>query len=178
MIDPIHSNDSNMPLLSAEARAELRTLYDDLDAEVAKLGPICQLSGRCCHFEEYGHTLFLSNAEVQFLLEVAPEPSRALDQGKTCPWQNASGHCTAREGRPIGCRVYYCDPHYERRAHDISERFIAQLKELSDRHGLAWNYAPLHRHLNLNASYLTLLQASNTLEPFDACTGPAMHLGR
>jgi Fe-S-cluster containining protein len=157
MIHPIHSNDENIPFLSAEAKAELRVLYDKLDAEVAGLGPVCQLSGRCCRFEEYGHTLFVSSSEVQFLLEVAPEPSRELDQGKTCPWQNANGHCTARDGRPIGCRVYYCDPTYERSAHDLSERYIAQLKELSNRHGLAWNYAPLHRHLNPNGSRLTLL---------------------
>jgi hypothetical protein len=152
MIDPIHSNDVTMPLLSAEVKGELRTLYDKLDAEVAQLGPICQLSGRCCRFEEYGHTLFVSNSEVRFLLEVAPAPLRALDQGKTCPWQNTSGHCTARDGRPIGCRVYYCDPTFERSAHDLSERYIAQLKELTNRHGLAWNYAPLHRHLSPDVS--------------------------
>ena len=167
MINALDSDDVNLRLLSAEAKAELRTLYDKLDAEVAELGPICQLSGRCCRFEEYGHTLFVSSCEVQFLVEVAPEPSRALDQGKTCPWQNTSGHCTAREGRPIGCRVYYCDPTYERSAHDLSERYIAHLKALTDRHGLAWNYAPLHRQLKSNLkmqiekppddSFLTLL---------------------
>jgi hypothetical protein len=148
MTNPIRGNDANVQLLSAEAKAEVRNLYDRLDAEVAKLGPICALSGRCCRFEEYGHTLFVSNFEVQFLLEVATEPSRPLDDGKTCPWQNESGHCTARAGRPLGCRVYYCDPNYEQSAHDLSERYIRQLKELSDRHGLRWNYAPLHHHLN------------------------------
>jgi hypothetical protein len=157
MIDPIHSNSATTTLLSAEAKAELRTLYDRLDAEVARLGPICQLSGRCCRFEEYGHTLFVSNCEVHYLLEVAPEPSRTLDQGKTCPWQNMSGHCTARDGRPVGCRVYYCDPTYEPSAHELSERYIAELKELTNRHGLAWNYAPLHRHLSPDGSFLTLL---------------------
>jgi hypothetical protein len=30
----------------------------------------------------------------------------------------------------------------------MSERFIAELKQLVDRHGLAWNYAPLHQHLS------------------------------
>jgi len=157
MIDPIRNNDVNMPPLSDDAKAELRVLYNELDAEVAERGAICRLSGRCCRFEEYGHTLFVSNAEVQFLVELAPEPSRALDHGKTCPWQNSSGHCTARGGRPIGCRVYYCDPTHERSAHDLSERYIGQLKELTRRHGLAWNYAPLHRHLSSYGSFLTLL---------------------
>jgi hypothetical protein len=157
MTDPLDHNDMKIPSLSAGAKAELRVLYDKLDAEVASLGPVCQLSGRCCRFEEYGHTLFVSNAEAQFLLEVAPERSRALDEGKTCPWQNTSGHCTARAGRPIGCRVYYCDPNHEQSAHGLSERYIARLKELSNRHGLEWNYAPLHHHLNPDGSFLTLL---------------------
>ena len=129
------------------ADAELRALYEELDAEVAQLGPVCQLSGRCCRFKEYGHTLFVSTAEVQLLLESAPEPRRPLDQGETCPWQDAHGHCTARDCRPLGCRVYYCDPSYERFAYDLSERYIARLKALTDKHGLPWNYAPLHRHL-------------------------------
>jgi hypothetical protein len=133
--------------LDPAARAELRALYAQLDAEVDKIGPVCRLSGRCCRFREYGHTLFVSTPEVQFLLESAPEPQRPLDRGETCPWQDSLGRCTARDCRPLGCRVYYCDPSYEQAAHELSERFIAGLKRLADRHGLPWNYAPLHCHL-------------------------------
>jgi hypothetical protein len=126
---------------------ELRDLYDQLDAEVGRLGPVCQLSGRCCRFREYGHTLFVSAVEVEFLLRGAPAPTGPLDGGETCPWQDARGHCSAREARPLGCRVYYCDPAYSPAAPELSERFISRLKGLSDRHGLRWDYAPLHRHL-------------------------------
>ena len=66
----------NVPRLDRPARSELRALYEQLDAEVAALGPVCQLSGRCCRFKEYGHTLFVSIPEVQFLLGNAPEPQR------------------------------------------------------------------------------------------------------
>src|SRR5262249_3331512 len=44
----------------APYRADLRALYQALDAEVSRLGPVCRLSGRCCRFQEYGHTLFVS----------------------------------------------------------------------------------------------------------------------
>jgi len=127
---------------------ELRALYDQLDAEVSRLGPVCQLSGRCCRFGEYGHTLFVSALEVEFLLSGAPEASRPLDRGEMCPWQDAQGRCTARGARPLGCRVYYCDPGYQAEGLELSERFIARLKHLADRHGQPWNYAPLHRHLH------------------------------
>jgi hypothetical protein len=148
----------NQPLLDPHVGAILRALYAQVDAEVARLGPICQLSGRCCRFKEYGHTLFVSSVEARLLMQQAPEPVRPVDDGETCPWQDSRGHCTARECRPLGCRVYYCDPAYEPSSHGISERFIAKLKELTNESGLPWNYAPLHRHLQEECdSSLTLL---------------------
>jgi hypothetical protein len=128
--------------------AELRVLYAELDAAVARLAPACAISGRCCRFREYGHTLFLSHTEAEYLVSEAPQPARALDDGETCPWQDDRGRCTAREARPLGCRVYFCDPAFEGAAPVLSERFIARLKGMADRHGLPWDYAPLHRHLH------------------------------
>jgi Fe-S-cluster containining protein len=132
----------------SEAHTELRALYDQLDAEVARLGPVCQLSGRCCRFQEYGHTLFVSSLEVEFLLSHAPEPKRPLDQGQTCPWQDAENRCVARGARPLGCRVYFCDPGYQGAGEELSEQSIARLKRLTEAHNLPWNYAPIHRHLH------------------------------
>lgn len=127
---------------------ELRAIYAALDSEVVRLAPVCQVSGRCCRFREYGHTLFLSEPEVDYLLSEAPAPIRDLDDGETCPWQDSGGRCTAREARPLGCRVYFCDPTYQDAASRLSEHFIARLRDLAIRHGLNWNYAPLHRHLH------------------------------
>ena len=136
------------PLAPDRFRAELQRLYAELDAHVARIGPVCALSGRCCRFAEYGHTLFLSAPEAALLLADAPPPARPLDDGATCPWQDARGHCTAREARPLGCRVYYCDPSYQDDAQDLSELYISRLKRLAVTNGLPWDYAPLHRHLH------------------------------
>ncbi len=116
---------------------------------MARLGPVCLASGRCCRFREYGHTLFLSQPEMDYLLAQAPAPARPLDDGETCPWQNATGHCTARQGRPLGCRIYHCDPAFQEVAPVLSEQFIGRLKTLVQRHALPWNYAPLHGHLQI-----------------------------
>lgn len=128
-------------------RAPLLAIYEDLDAAIAGLAPVCRLSGRCCRFEEYGHTLFVSAPEAALLLTDAPVPSRPLDGGATCPWQDQGGRCTAREARPLGCRVYFCDPAYEPRAFDLSEAYLGRLKRLVQAMELPWNYAPLHHHL-------------------------------
>lgn len=129
-------------------RESLRVLYAELDADVASHAPVCLLSGRCCRFAEYDHTLFLSEAEAALLLADAPPPSRPLDDGATCPWQDLQGRCTAREARPLGCRVYFCEDRYQDHAHALSETYIGRLKRLAETLGLPWNYAPLHRHLH------------------------------
>ena len=128
---------------------EIHAIYRELDQEIAQLAPRCEVSGRCCRFAEYGHTLFVSEAEFALLLSEAPPPTRRVDDGETCPWQDLKGRCTARAARPLGCRVYFCDPTYEAHAPEITERFLGRLKRLIERFGLNWNYAPLHRHIQL-----------------------------
>ena len=139
--------DAPNPEAEEAIRAELRSIYADLDAVIAARAPICVLSGRCCRFEEYGHTLFLSQPEADLLVAEAPPPARPLDDGATCPWQDAAGRCTARDARPIGCRVYFCDESYGDDARTFSEMFIGRLKRRVEALGLAWNYARLHVHL-------------------------------
>ncbi len=131
----------------AALRESLRVVYRDLAEDVARAGPVCQLSGRCCRFAEYDHTLFLSGPEAEILLADAPPPTRSLDDGLTCPWQDARNHCTAREARPLGCRVYYCEQSYQDRSHELSEIYLARLRSIAETFDHPWTYAPLHWHL-------------------------------
>src|SRR5262245_33226848 len=132
--------------MSAELRRRVLELYAEADREVAAAGPVCVASGRCCRFKEYGHVLFLSSVEAEVLLHAAP----AYDQPVSadfCPFQKEK-LCTAREPRPLGCRVYYCDPAYQVTCSGIMEKYTRRLKELCDAEGIAWRYAPLHHFLN------------------------------
>jgi hypothetical protein len=147
MTDRAPQADAPAPTRAGELPTELQALYRELDLAIARLSPVCVLSGRCCRFQEYGHTLFLSAVEAEFLVDRAPAARRPLDRGESCPWQDDRGHCTARDARPLGCRVYYCDPAYLPAATDLSEQFISRLKQLSVRHDRSWDYAPLHTHL-------------------------------
>ena len=123
----------------------LLALYEDLDGDVAQAAPVCELSGRCCRFKEYGHTLFISRPEAELLLQQGlPENAVVNDAG--CPYQ-INGLCSARERRPLGCRVYYCDPKYAGAGEALSERYIGRLKELHDATGTPWEYRPLHHFL-------------------------------
>jgi hypothetical protein len=132
--------------MSDELRRQVLELYREVDADVAAAGPVCVASGRCCRFKEYGHTLFISNLEADVLLAAAPPYDRPVS-ADCCPFQKGN-LCTAREPRPLGCRVYYCDPTYQDTGTRISEEYLRRLKRLADEHGVEWHYAPLHHFLN------------------------------
>lgn len=129
---------------TASIRDGLLDLYASVDRDVAAAAPVCNLSGRCCRFKEYGHTLFISRPEAGLLLE-QPPPTSDVDEN-TCPYQ-VHGLCTARERRPLGCRVYFCDPNYVGVGEAISERHVSALKRLHEQTGLSWEYRPLHEFL-------------------------------
>src|SRR5262245_23903506 len=96
-----------------QVRAQVLNIYAAVDAAVAAAGPRCDASGRCCRFKDYGHTLFISQFEAEILLENAPPFAQPVDEAG-CPFQ-VDGLCTVRETRPLGCRIYFCDPNYQDR---------------------------------------------------------------
>jgi Fe-S-cluster containining protein len=132
--------------MGQELRRKVLELYQEVDAAVARAGPVCVASGRCCRFKEWGHVLYLSNLEAEVLLADAP-PYAPPVSADYCPFQK-DRLCTAREARPLGCRIYYCDPAYQQTGNALMEDALGRLKQLAAEHGLAWRYAPLHAYLN------------------------------
>src|SRR3989442_8012035 len=128
--------------MSANLRHQVLALYKEVDQAVAAAGPVCIASSRCCRFKEYGHTLFLSNLEAEVLLASAP-PYQTPVSTDFCPFQK-DNLCTAREPRPLGCRIYYCDPAYQETGQRLSEEYLGRLKRLAEEAALPWHYAPLH----------------------------------
>src|SRR5215472_7436396 len=132
--------------MSEALRRQVLELYAEVDRQVAAAGPVCVASGRCCRFKEYGHTLFLSNLEADVLLAAAPDFEQPVSPD-FCPFQKGN-LCTAREPRPLGCRIYFCDPAYQETGQRISEEGLRKLKTLAQEYRVDWRYAPLHVFLN------------------------------
>jgi hypothetical protein len=133
--------------MNHEVAERLEAIYAAADAAVAAAGPRCDASGRCCRFREYGHTLFVSQIEADYLLQHAPHFDGPVTDA-ACPYQ-VENLCTAREWRPLGCRVYFCDPSYQETGGEISERGVRALKALADEFDLGWKYAPLHAYFGV-----------------------------
>ncbi len=93
------------------------SLMRELEADAAELlrahRPVCLASGRCCRFEEHGHSMWLTGLEVAWTLSQLPTAptadaiATATRQG-TCPFLVA-GQCGIHLARPLGCRAYFCD---------------------------------------------------------------------
>jgi Fe-S-cluster containining protein len=137
-------------MLPESVRGQVLQLYREVDEAIATGGPVCAASGRCCRFKEYGHVLFLSSLEADVLLSEAP-PWEPPTTAEFCPFQKGN-LCTARRTRPLGCRIYYCDPSYQEHGQRLSEDFLRRLKKLAQEHDLEWRYAPLHTFLAESAA--------------------------
>ena len=120
------------------AASELAGLYARLDAELEARRPRCDLSGRCCDFPTSGHRLYATDLETAHAVAAAGGAAPAAASG-SCPW-HVDGLCRNRAGRPLGCRVYFCDPGWAAEMPDVYERYHAELRALHDRHGLPYRY--------------------------------------
>lgn len=143
-------------------------VYAALAEEVARRRPVCDASGRCCRFEEYGHRLYVTTAELAAfvngmsqlsvvsgpLLDESrrPLPVLTTDHGQLttdntgCPFQ-AGRLCGAHAIRPFGCRIFYCDPAAEDWQAEAYERFHAELKAIHDRFEIPYFYVEWRRAL-------------------------------
>ena len=124
---------------------ELARLYRDLDAETERLGWTCRGCGDCCRFALHGSCLFCSEVEAEFLAAGADVPMVVTDE--VCAFLE-DGRCTRRDRRALGCRTYFCETPAGPEPAAILEHWVTRLKALHTRFGVAWNYAPLSRHLN------------------------------
>jgi Fe-S-cluster containining protein len=91
--------------LDIRVRNILASLYEELERETARRGWECSACGACCRFREYGHELWLTDAELAFLVGGTGR-RRARGDG-ACPYLDGDA-CAARECRALGCRAFFC----------------------------------------------------------------------
>jgi Fe-S-cluster containining protein len=133
--------------------AELEGVYGYVGAHVESRGPSCWASGRCCSFEKSGHLLYTTGLETAYTVSRvrATSPSHRLTVSRShpgCPFQSAN-LCGVHAVRPLGCRVYFCDRSAQEWQRELSERAIAQVRAVHDRHGIEYRYGEWRSMLGL-----------------------------
>jgi len=138
--------------------AALREIFDRVDAAVAERQPICEQSGRCCRFDQFGHLLYVTGLETAWTLRHAKLPSDrkasaanvslpvlpASDRSHpfhwdACPFQ-VDGLCSIHTIRPTGCRIFFCDPTAETWQRDLYESTLRDLRTLHERFAIDYRY--------------------------------------
>jgi len=105
----------------------MRKFFDAADKDIAGRGALCTNRGACCRFGEFGHRLYVTTLEVVYFLAQHPSPLPVTED--VCP-HAIDGMCHARVGRPLGCRVFYCDPQAQDWQGPMTEEMLAQLREM------------------------------------------------
>jgi len=143
-------------VLAASERPEVREAVGRVYANLAKAiearRPICQTSGRCCRFEEFGHRLYVTTLELakvvhdldQIEKEQAPSispkslpvltahnPQPTTHNERGCRFQ-VDGLCSIHAIRPFGCRIFFCDATSTQWQHDQYEQHHAELRGLHE----------------------------------------------
>ncbi|HDY66100.1 MAG TPA: hypothetical protein ENH84_07720 [Phycisphaerae bacterium] len=118
---------------------ELREILTDADDAVGTYGPICRECGKCCDFAKKDHRLFVSTGELALLTIITPP---CAPSPLHCPYQLALT-CTARQFRPLGCRIYYCKRAANALFNDIYERFHRRILSAHPRCGVPYYYTEL-----------------------------------
>ncbi len=139
-------------LLEAAGRPEvvaaMQAFYAQADRRIAVQSATCWNRGACCRFGGFDHRLYVTALEVCHYLATGDAPPRVT--ADACPHAHA-GACHARRRRPLGCRIFYCDPNAHHWQGPISEELLARLRTLHTELGVRYFYA----------DWLTVLRALN-----------------
>lgn len=136
-----------------EIHAAVQDLYRCVQSQIDLRRPICQTSGRCCRFDEFGHRLYVTTAEMGTFLhelnsrEVPLAESRkdylaaikSLHVLTSCPYQ-IDGLCSVHSIRPFGCRIFFCDATATDWQREQYEIFHAQIKQIHERFEIPYFY--------------------------------------
>ncbi|MCX7934703.1 MAG: hypothetical protein N3A66_05530 [Planctomycetota bacterium] len=124
----------------------LQALFAQIEDEISRLGLVCEQCGRCCCFAEMEHILFATALEIDYLVQVAGELRFTAEN--RCPYQEGK-RCTARQGRTLGCRLYFCRCSAEQSARlaEIATHGHARLRAIHEETGTPYDYAPFRNHL-------------------------------
>jgi Fe-S-cluster containining protein len=152
---------------AASARPEVAVavadVYHRVQAEIDQRRPRCDISGRCCRFESYGHRLFVTTAELAaFHQQLRPDMTLAIRDwdGTGCPFQIA-GRCGVHAIRPFGCRIFFCDPSSTQWQQDQYEQFHADLQQIHERLQVPYFYVEWREAIRAMQWEITPIQQAN-----------------
>ncbi len=131
--------------LDVNLYSELGRIYQLLEKELTQLNPGCSQCGTCCDFSTFDHILYASSIEINYITRNVEVPDFNVADN-VCPFLK-DNQCSIRDFRTLGCRVFYCNPHYREVLCDMYEKYYHMIKELSSKYNVQWGYLPFLNYL-------------------------------
>lgn len=131
--------------LDVNLYSELGRIYQLLEKELTQLNPGCNQCGTCCNFSTFDHVLYASSVEVNFIMRNVEVPDFNVADN-VCPFLK-DNQCSIRDFRTLGCRVFYCNPHYKEVLNDVYEKYYQKIKDLREKYTIQWRYLPFLNQL-------------------------------
>lgn len=129
-------------LLEAARRPEvveaMGAFYEQLDARITKKEATCWNKGQCCRFGRFEHRLYVTALEVCYYLAKGAPPPAVTDDA--CPHAH-QGRCHARDRRPLGCRIFYCDTRAQQWQGPLTEDQLTRLRAMHHELDVPYFYA-------------------------------------
>ncbi len=129
-------------LLEAARRPEvveaMRAFYEQVDRRIGEKEATCLNKGECCRFGRFGHRLYVTALEVCYYLAKGVAPPIVTDDA--CPHAH-QGRCHARDRRPLGCRIFYCDTRAQQWQGPLTEDQLTRLRALHHELDVPYFYA-------------------------------------
>ena len=122
-----------------ESVAEIYRWLDVRIEEQVKLADKCEVCGRCCDFDAFGHRLFVTTPELMYL-SAKYKVIKPMTTGR-CPWQE-DNKCTIYDCRFASCRIFCCkgDSEFQGR---LTEETLGKLKSICVKFGIGYRYMDL-----------------------------------
>lgn len=132
--------------LDVNIHSELGRIYQLLETELAQLNPGCNQCGTCCNFTTFDHILYASSIEINYITRNVEVPDFNVADN-VCPFLK-DNQCSIRDFRTLGCRVFYCNPHYKEVLNDIYEKYYQKIRDLREKYTIQWRYLPFLNQLD------------------------------
>ncbi len=129
--------------------SEIGRVYEWLDQTLASheaQAGHCVACGKCCHFDAYGHRLYVTHAEMlYFAAKIGAENLKPMPSGQ-CPYQ-INGKCSVHAHRFSGCRIFCCRGESDFQ-NQLTEQTLNKIKAMSDSLDIPYEYVDLRQALN------------------------------
>jgi Fe-S-cluster containining protein len=122
----------------------VRQIYDEIDAALKNspaLAGKCSACGKCCDFESFGHRLYITPPELDYLAHyIGKDNIKPMNTG-VCPY-NENGKCSVYDFRFASCRIFCCTGDEDFQS-QLTESTLNKIKRLCEDFSILYRYMEL-----------------------------------